>query len=324
MRVGQRLLIAVLPAVVGVVAVAALAYWGQYQRQAPGIVVVVAAIAAVGSLALSWWNTRYVALRIEQLAARSAERGAARPGGRRDELDAIEETVHGLHDEVRAAHLERSARIEAAGQREAARLELVDTLTTQLGESVREIQLPLHILLDSPFGDLNENQEEILVAARAAAEAADVRIRQVQRLVALERGSVPMIPKPVGVAELLRPALAIAEARAAKRSVALRTSLSATMPRVMVDSFHAQDAVTMALTELVERVPASGELGVDAAEAEGGTVRLTVTGAGGDAPASLAMRLAEQLIKAQGGDLRSDGALVTIELPAEGLRRARS
>ena len=80
----------------------------------------------------------------------------------------------------------------------------------------------------------------------------------------------------------------------------------------------------MALTELVERVPASGELGVDAAEAEGGTVRLTVTGAGGDAPASLAMRLAEQLIKAQGGDLRSDGALVTIELPAEGLRRARS
>jgi len=324
MRVGQRLMIAVLPAVVGVVAVAALAYWGQYQRQAPEVVIAVAAIAAVGSLVLAWWNTRYVALRIEQVAARSADRGATPPAGKRDELDAIEETVHVLHDAVRAAHMEGSARIEAAGQREAALLDLLQTLTAQLGDGVLEIQLPLHNLLDSPFGDLNENQEEILVAARTAAETADVRIRQVQRLVALERGSVPMLPKPVGVAELLRPALAIAEARASKRGGALRTTLSATMPRVLVDSVHAQDAVTMVLTELVERVPAGGELVIDAEESDASMVRVTVSGAGAGEPPSLAIRLAEQLIRAQGGSFRTEDRAVVIELPAEQLRRART
>ena len=141
------------------------------------------------------------------------------------------------------------------------------------------MQLPLHILLENHFGDLNENQEEMLGAARTAAEAADVRIRQVQRLLALERGAVPMLPRPIGVAELLRPALAIAEARAAKRDAALRAVLAATAPRVLVDPVHAQDAVTMALSELVERVPAGRELTVEATESSDGTVRVVAAGA---------------------------------------------
>ncbi len=84
-RVGQRLMLAVLPAVIGVFSVAALAYWGQYAHQAPEMVIVVAAVAAVISLVLAWRNTRYVAHRVAQLATRAREepdRPARRIGGR--------------------------------------------------------------------------------------------------------------------------------------------------------------------------------------------------------------------------------------------------
>ena len=106
MRVGQRLFLAVLPAVFGLLSVAALAYWGQYARQAPNAVVSLAIAASILSLVMAWTNTRYVARRLERLApplglptsrlglARAAISGAFRgreaSPARPDEIDTIE------------------------------------------------------------------------------------------------------------------------------------------------------------------------------------------------------------------------------------------
>jgi signal transduction histidine kinase len=317
-------MLAVMPAVIGVFAVAALAYWGQYARQAPEVVIIVAATAAFISLLLAWRNTRYVAQRVSQLAARArAEPGAVR-GGTRDELDEIESTVYGLSDEVRAAEAERAAREAAADRRTEEMAALLNDLTARLADGMRDVQLPLHILLDSPFGELNENQEEMLQSARDAAEAAEVQLRQVRKFVELERGQVEMQVKPVGLAELLRPVLAIAEARAGKRNVALESSISPSAPRALVDPMHAQEAVTLALNDVVERVPDGGEVSVEAAESGPGAIAIRVTGIGADAPASLPMRLAERLIRAQGGSLRGASGELRIELRAEGLRATRA
>jgi signal transduction histidine kinase len=317
-------MLAVMPAVIGVFAVAALAYWGQYARQAPEVVIIVAATAAFISLLLAWRNTRYVAQRVSQLAARArAEPGAVR-GGTRDELDEIESTVYGLSDEVRAAEAERAAREAAADRRTEEMAALLNDLTARLADGMRDVQLPLHILLDSPFGELNENQEEMLQSARDAAEAAEVQLRQVRKFVELERGQVEMQVKPVGLAELLRPVLAIAEARAGKRNVALESSISPSAPRALVDPMHAQEAVTLALNDVVERVPDGGEVSVEAAESGPGAIAIRVTGIGADAPASLPMRLAERLIRAQGGSLRAASGELRIELRAEGLRATRA
>src|SRR5262245_55971870 len=119
MRIGRRLFLAVLPAVLGVLSVAGLAYWGRYQRQVPEAVVAVAAVASVVSLWLAWRNTRYVAQRIERRAGgvvdtrdsrREFAAGAAHaPSGgsiaptptlRNDELDSIERVVDSLSSAV--------------------------------------------------------------------------------------------------------------------------------------------------------------------------------------------------------------------------------
>jgi signal transduction histidine kinase len=325
-RVGQRLMLAVLPAVVGVLSVAALAYWGQYARQAPEIVIVVAVIAALVSLALAWWNTQYVAHRVERLASRSvraAERDAPAGHTPGDELDAIELSVHGLRDAVHAARADQTERERAAERRTAEWSALVEEVVAQVADGVHEVQLPLHILLESPFGALNENQEEMLAAARGAAEAADVKLRQARKLIELEHGTVAMHPRPIGLAELLRPALAIAEARAAKRGVTLRAVLSPATPRALADPMYAQEAVTIALADAVERTPAAGDLHVETAELDPTTLRVRVTGAEYATPPSLAMRLAERLVHAQGGALRLGAAEMTIDLPAEQMTRLR-
>jgi signal transduction histidine kinase len=179
-----------------------------------------------------------------------------------------------------------------------------------------EVQLPLHILLDSPFGELNENQEEMLQSAREAAESADVRLRQVKKLLELERGAVKMQARGVGLAEFLRPALAIVEAYARKRAITLRSAVSPSAPRVLVDPVHAQEAVTLAIGEAVERATAGAELDVEAGESEHGTVVIRVTGATLDRT-SLPVRLAERLISELGGSLANGAKELTILLPAE-------
>ena len=235
---------------------------------------------------------------------------------RADELDTIEDSVHALHDEVKTAQSERSALEQAAAHRVDAMAALVEELTAQLVERMSEVQLPLHILLDSPFGELNENQEEMLQSAREAAEAADVRLRQVRKFLELERGAVKMQARGVGLAEFLRPALAIVEAHARKRAITVRSAVSPSAPRVLVDPAHAQEAVTLALGEAVERAAAGAEIDVEARESEQGTVVIRVTGVTVDRTA-LPVRLAERLIAELGGSFANGTQELTIGLPAE-------
>jgi len=68
MKISHRLYLTALPAIIGVLVVAALAYWGQYAHAVPQLLVVVAAVATIGSVVLSWNNARYVVQRIERLA----------------------------------------------------------------------------------------------------------------------------------------------------------------------------------------------------------------------------------------------------------------
>jgi hypothetical protein len=111
MRTSQRLFLAVIPAVLGVLTVAGLAYWGEYAHAAPEIVVIIAAIAAVGSLVMAWYNTRYVAQRIAQLAAKVDVQSGL------DELDAIETVVDRHTSALRGAEQRRAQAQTAADTR---------------------------------------------------------------------------------------------------------------------------------------------------------------------------------------------------------------
>ena len=330
MKVGQRLFLSVVPAVLGLFFVAALAYWGRYARSAPELVIVLAAVAALASLVVAWRNTSYVAHRVQRLAGHSwaasgesivSRQNALRELGIIDELDDIEATVAGLSDAVVRAR-EEATRHEREAVERAQEIEgLLQAVTARFALRAEEAQLPLHILLSSPFGELNENQEEMLGAAMSAVDAIDSEVRELRKLVQLNRGELSIVRQPMNLAELLRPTLAIAAARAEAAQVQLRPVIADTAPRVIVDAVHAQEALTSILTDAIANTAKGGDVDLHAAEGDRSHVCITITCrpmlAATDGAMPLEMRLALGLLEVQGCAIIVRGSSTTIELPAE-------
>jgi signal transduction histidine kinase len=346
-KVGQRLFLAVVPAVFGLFLVAALAYWGRYARSAPELVIYLAAVAAIVSLVVSWRNTSYVVHRVQRLAGRAmstqggsaasmptAGREALRDLGIKvpnahggnadadsDELDRIEATVAGLRSEIVEVREEASRQERAALDRARDIEGLLQTVTSRFAARTEDAQLPLHILLSSPFGALNENQEEMLGAAMSAVDAINTEVRDLQKLMQLHRGELTIVTQPMNLGELLRPALAIAAARAEAAQVQLRPAVSDTAPRAIVDAVHAQEALTSILTDAIAHTAKGGDLDVNAAEDDRARIRISImrrpmTADAADAE-PLKMRLARRLLEVQGCSITTDGPVTIVELPSE-------
>ncbi|HXT48509.1 MAG TPA: hypothetical protein VN717_07690 [Gemmatimonadaceae bacterium] len=199
-------------------------------------------------------------------------------------------------------------------------LRLLEDLLCILSARLEESQLPIHILLESPFGELNENQEELLGAARNAIEAADIEVRRLRKLLDLERGAVSMAQQPMGVAELLRAPLAIAAARAEKAGVSYRWNVPIELPRVIVDPTHMPEALTSQLGIAIARSTPGETLLVEAREvADGSRVTISVShGAGANALTADGL-LARRMIELQGGTIADSARATIIELSAERL-----
>lgn len=215
------------------------------------------------------------------------------------------------------------ARERSAEDRAATYSRLLEEVLRILPARLEESQLPLHILLDSPFGELNENQEELLGAAHSAIESADVEVRRLRKLLDLERGAVSFVKQPMGVAELLRAPLAIAAARAEKAGVSHRWSVPIELPRVLVDPTHMPEALTSELGIAIGRTPPDGTIVVEARETADGE-RVSISIAYGDGPHGDGANdftadglLAQRTIELQGGAITRGARATVIELPAE-------
>lgn len=334
MRISTRLHLAVLPAILGLALVAALAYWGERGRQAPEAILVVALVAASGSLAVSWWNLRDVAARIGRLSRLPRPAGAERArhagggwtsgvgavhGGddSPDELDEIESSVAGLSRVVERERAEAGSRIAVADARAGEYGMLLAQTVRELGARVEEVQLPLHILLASPFGALNENQEELLGAARDAASAADAELRLLDRLVTFDQRGATAAVEPVSVVTLLQSPLAIARERAAP-AVRVRMEASELLPRVVVHVPAVQEALTTLLSSAVSSVQPGGEVILSARSDGGDCVTLRVTPPAERAEGeSLQLRLARRVMAREGGGAWGGVDPDEFRLPAE-------
>ncbi len=326
MRVGQRLFLAVIPAVLGVLTVAALAYWGEYGRQAPFAIVATAAAVSVISLAVAWYNTRYVAQRIERLAAdakavrktmaeagveamRAAGLGEARP----DELESIERLIERLAGSAVGA--ERAAREREAAAETRARQHdaLLRDATATLARSLDEIRLPLHILLENRFGDLNENQEEMLGAARVAAEATDERLRAVTTAIAASDGSLTLRRDRIRGGELADGLLALLRVQALERDARLEADIAAPLPSLSGDRAYLQESLRSLFGAAMGGANTAKpvKLKVDSAEQK---LRLLLEFEGA-AVTGLPLLFGQSLIAAHGGEVRATAGSLSVTIP---------
>jgi signal transduction histidine kinase len=322
-RVGARLFLSLVPAILGVFTVAGLAYWGEYGRQAPHVLVITAVIASVASLIMTWMNTQYVAKRVNRLAegtpheggsgafrlrdVADAVTGRAISTGTRDELDRLSGELERVRTERNVSQAESSERIR----------EYTKLLADATGDAMKQLdeaRLPLHILLDNKFGDLNENQEEMLAAARSAVEQADLRLRRLREIVDIDAGRVPMRKDAVRTGDVITSLLPGLNAQGQEAGVEVTADLAPALPRVTADRAKLQEACGLLLSERVRGLPPGSKVSISA-EPSGDVVKIDVKHPGGPEGTGADTALARRLIAAIGGTVEDHDGITTITLP---------
>jgi signal transduction histidine kinase len=312
MKISHRLFLGVVPSLVGVLTVAGLAYWGQYARSVPQAVVWIAATATVLSLGVAWWNTRYVAQRVERLApSETSDRQA-------DELDVIEQRVESLGEQASAAKADAVRAVEDAGRRTIEYATLLSEAATAASKQLAEARLSLHVLQDNHFGELNDNQEEMIGAAREATEAAEVELDHLRQIADIDRGALALRRDLVKPGEMIRSLLPVLNAQAAKQGVRIMSELEPALPRVVGDRGRLQDALGLILKDAVRYALPGTTISIHATS-EPSTVTIIVNHG---SPHSYTgdVALADRLIRAQRGSVTHGDDSTTITLERGGAR----
>jgi K+-sensing histidine kinase KdpD len=313
MKISHRLYLTVVPAILGVALMGALVYWGQYQRTAPALVLVIGALAVVGSGALAWTNARFVALRIERLAASIA--ALPRHGGlsRADELDRIEAGVDRLNTDLGSIAADRASHEAAFDQRTREYAAMLARIADQTARQLAEVRLPLHILLENHFGELNENQEEMLGAAGAAAEAADSDLVSLRQIAELDGGQHTLRRdrlKPSEIIDSLQPMLAAA---AESVGAAVTVDIAPLLPPILGDRARLQNALSITLGDAI-RSSVPGTTAHLSVEQRGSDIHLAMSPTG-SAVLSVRSAAAERVIAVHGGRVDRGPDALNVCLP---------
>jgi signal transduction histidine kinase len=314
MKISHRLFLGVIPSVVGLFTVAGLAYWGQYARTAPQLVVWAAGAATLVSLIVAWWNTRYVAQRVERLA--STKGGDEKV----DELDVIEHRVELLGEAATTAKADAARAAEDAGRRTKEYATLLAETATSASKQLAEARLSLHVLQDNHFGELNDNQEEMIGAAREATEAAEVELNHLREIADIDRGALKLRRDLVKPGEIIRSLQPLLNAQATKQGVRILLELEPALPRVVGDRGRLQDALGLILKDAVRYALPGTSISVHAASEPSAVTIIVNHGSPHSYTGDVA--LADRLIRAQGGSVSHRADSTTITLERAGVRTA--
>ena len=188
--VAWRLAAGVLPSVLAVGLVIGLFYYGKFGRAAPARDSR-SCLDAHDCLDRHRLDQRDVFRRAPRSSRPRRPKRHPASRGPTDEFDRIEQAVGSLGSALTAAEAERARTdaVAAARLREQATM-LAGAVSDSLSQ-LDEVRLPLQILLESPFGELNDNQEELLRDARAAADAIDARLRRLGQVADIDREALP-------------------------------------------------------------------------------------------------------------------------------------
>jgi signal transduction histidine kinase len=320
LTVGRRLFLGLLPALLAVVLAVGLAYYGEYQRQAPGIIVLAAVVLAVASLVVTWINTRYLSARIVRLtgAMPDGEHERGEPG-ESDEFDRIERVVDHLGSALSASQAERARLDAAAATRLREEATMLAGAVHDTMAQLDEVRLPLHILLETRFGDLNENQEELLRDARHGADAMADALRRLAQVADVDRGAVAPQRELVQVNDVVRAILPLARAAADRQNARVDISLEPGLPRVMADRARLAEALTLLAVEAASVAGPERSLTIATAR-DAGAVSITLAPVPRPAESPDGRRdpgatiLARRLIAVQGGSADETASGLVVRL----------
>ena len=178
-----------------------------------------------------------------------------------------------------------------------------------------EVRLPLHILHDAPFGELNDNQEEMIETARVAADAMDAVLRRVMVCSDIDRDAFTVLLERVAVNDVVRAVLPMLRASAERAGLSLQVELEPVLPKVMADRTRLAEAIALFGAESAKGTSETGVPRVATGQRDDclwisvSPIQLVTE------ERTLQTMLATRLITAQGGSVEAAGQGVELRLP---------
>jgi len=259
-------------------------------------------------------------------AGHYAERVPVGPAGAGDELGHLAVSFNAM-----AAALEETER---------RRLALVGDVAHEIRTPLATLEASLEGLLDGVVEPSPQTWATLHDEVGRLRRLAD----DLQELSRAEARQIPLTPRPIPPAAIMRAALDRLDGQFAEKGLDVVCLVPATLPPVLADQDRAVQVVTNLLTNALRYTPAPGRVAV-AAERRGDAVAITVTDSGvGLAPAHLAhlferfyrvdrsrsralggtgvgLTIAKALVEAMGGQIRAEsaglgcGSVFTVTLP---------
>jgi signal transduction histidine kinase len=323
--IAWRLGAGVLPSILAIGLVVGLFYYGEYGREAPRAFLGAAAALTVASIVVAWANATYFAERLARLAHSTSKVSGG--SERTDEFDRIERAVGKLDSALTAAEVDRARSDALAAARLQEQATMLAGVVSDTLAQLDQVRLPLQILLESPFGELNENQEELLRDARIAADAIDLALRRLAQVADVDRDALPIQRELVQINDVVRSVLPVARAVAERRGARTETALEPGLPRVVADRARLAEALSLFLADSAGESSGATSLRISTARVgSSALIRIAPVSSAARAAAPVDVQsngslpdgaerstliLASRLISAQGGEVGiDDGALV--------------
>jgi signal transduction histidine kinase len=183
---------------------------------------------------------------------------------------------------------------------DAAKTDLVSTVSHELKSPLTSVRMALHILLEKTVGTLTPKQDELLAAARNDTERLLRILNDLLDLARLEAGDAELHREPVLPAELLAGAMKVMADKVSAKHLGVSFNVQPDLPAVTVDRQRINHVFTNLISNAIKYSPDGGKIVLGAAPAEDDDVEFSVTDQGPGIPAEYQARIFDRFFRVPG------------------------
>ncbi len=183
---------------------------------------------------------------------------------------------------------------------DAAKTDLVATVSHELKSPLTSVRMALHILLEKTVGTLTPKQDELLQAARNDSERLLRILNDLLDLARLEAGNPVLNMEPVAPATLLAGVMKEMADKISAKNLDVNFTVEPDLPAVTVDRQRINHVFTNLISNAVKHSPANGEITLSAEPTEDNSVEFSVTDHGPGIPEEYHTRIFERFFRVPG------------------------
>ena len=195
---------------------------------------------------------------------------------------------------------------------DAAKSNLVATVSHELKTPLTSIRMTLHLLLEKTLGALTTRQDEMLQAARDDSERLLRILNDLLDLARLDEGDAELHKQSVAPAELLRTVNEEMADSVATRGLKLNWVVARDTPPVSVDRQRIGYVFANLVSNAIKHSPPGGEITLRASVCEGNCVEFSVTDQGPGIPIEFQTRIFDRFFRVPGQNKTGAGLGLSI------------